>query len=124
MRVVPERPRRRVPQAPGHPEVDEESPAALEPDDQVLAAPLHGRDPLPLQLRLHLGGLQGAHEARVEDRDALETAPDEHRRELRADGLDLGQLGHVRSVRTARAAQAPSVSSTIGRGRGGSAAIA
>jgi hypothetical protein len=78
--------------------VNQESSAALEPNNQILAAPLDRRDPLPLQLGCHLGRLVWAHEARVVDAHPLEAPPDERGLELPADALDLRQLRHVASV--------------------------
>ena len=108
-----------MPQRPRHPEVDQERAARLEPDDQVLAAPLDRGDALALELGRDLVRVVRPHEPRVVDLDALEAPPVEHGREPRADGLDLGQLGHAVTLAATRIRQ-PIVSSTIGRGRGGS----
>ena len=50
MRVGLERTAAHVPQAPRHPEVNQQNPTALEPDNQILAAPLDGGDTLTLEL--------------------------------------------------------------------------
>src|SRR3954452_8726374 len=94
MRVVLERPAAHVPQAPRHPEVNQENPTALEPDNQILAAPLDGGDALTLELGRDLQRLERPDEPRVGDLHALEASTDEHRLELAADRLDLGQLRH------------------------------
>src|SRR5436305_7341562 len=94
MRVVRERPVRDAQKAPRHPEVDQENATALEPDDQILATALDGRDALGFQLGGHLGRLVRAYETWVIDPHPLEATPDEHRLELPADGLDLRQLRH------------------------------
>ena len=86
-------------QAPRHPEVDQENTTALEPNNQILAAPLDRRDALAFQLGRHLGRLVRAHEARVVDPHLLEAAPDERRLELPADALDLRQLRHPPRLR-------------------------
>ena len=78
--------------------MDQENTTALEPNNQILAAPLDGRDPLTLQLGRHLGRLVWAHEARVVDAHPLEAPPDERRLEPAANRLDLGQLGHRPSL--------------------------
>ena len=81
-------------QAPRHPEVNQEIPTALEPDNQILAATLQGRDALALELGGDRVGLEGPHEPRVADLDPLEQPPFERGREPAAHRLDLGQLGH------------------------------
>jgi hypothetical protein len=74
--------------------VNQESPTRLEPNNQILAATLHRSDTLTHELGRHLVRVVGAHESRVVDLDVLEPSPFEHGRDPRADGLDLGQLGH------------------------------
>src|SRR6478609_5983855 len=98
MRIVRERPARSAQEAPRHPEVDQENTSALEPNNQILAAPLDCRDVLSLQLGRHLGGLVRAHETPVIDAHPLEAAADERGLELPADALDLRQLRHTASV--------------------------
>ena len=104
--------------------MDQESPPALEPNNQILAATLDRRDPLALELGRHLGsGSNG----RVSRGSRISTCsnrrPDEHRLELRADGLDLGQLGHGASLARRRhcgaASTASAQSRTMRRGSGG-----
>jgi hypothetical protein len=97
-----------MPQAPRHPEVNQENATTLEPDNQILAAPLHGGHALALQLGRDLERLERPHQPRVEDLHLLEAPPHEQRLELAADRLDLGQLGHERSV-------APSARAIAGR---------
>ena len=94
MRDVAGLSRRRVQEVPRHPEVDQENATALEPDDQILAAPLERRDALARELGRHLGRILGPRQPRVFDLDVLEAAADEHRLEPAANRLDLGQLGH------------------------------
>src|SRR5436305_14879924 len=95
MRVVRERPTRSAQEAPRHPEVDQENATALEPNNQILAAPLDGRDALTFQLGRHLGRLVWPHETRVVDAHPLEATPDECRLELPADAFDLRELRHA-----------------------------
>jgi hypothetical protein len=89
-----------VPKASRHPEVDQERATAVEPKNQILAAPLDGGDGLALELGSDLERLERADEPRVEDVDVLEAPPDERGLELAANRLDLGQLGHTASVAT------------------------
>ena len=98
MRIVRERSVRRVQEAPRHPEVDQENPTALEPNNQILAATLDRCDALAFQLGRHLGRLVRTHEARIVDAHLLEAPTDERRLELPADALDLRQLRHAASV--------------------------
>ena|SRR5438445_12487700 len=95
-----------VPQAPRHPEVNQENATTLEPNNQILAASLNGGDALALQLGRDLERLERPHQPRVEDLDALESPPHERGLELASDRLDLGQLGHGSSVATAEPATA------------------
>jgi hypothetical protein len=85
-------------EAAGHAQVDEETEAALEPEQEVLPATLDGDDAVTLELLGHLEEVVGARQPRIEDLDAGENAALEPRRELRSDRLDLGQLGHGRIV--------------------------
>src|SRR5579862_2609762 len=94
MRIVRERTARRMQQAPRHPEVDQENPTALEPNNQILAATLDRCHALAFELGRYLGRLVRTHEAQVVDDHALEAPADEHRLELPADALDLRQLRH------------------------------
>ena len=81
-----------------HPEVDQEYTTGTEPQNQILAAPLHGVDDLALELCGDLSRLDGAGDARIEDLDSLEPSSHEHRLEVSANRLDLGELGHGASV--------------------------
>src|SRR6476659_839126 len=111
MWIVRERPACSAQEAPRHPEVDQENTTALEPNNQILAAALDGRDVLPFELGRHLGGLVRTHEARVVDPHPLEAAADERGLELPADALDLRQLRHTASVIVSRsAAERPTAS--------------
>jgi hypothetical protein len=74
--------------------VDEQDKAALEADDEILAATLDRRDALAFELGGNRCGLMRADEARIENLDALEAASGKHGREVRANRLDLGQLRH------------------------------
>jgi len=79
-----------VPEAPRHPEVNQENPTALEPKNQILAASVELRDALTLQLGCHRNRLEGTHEPRVVDLHTLKPSPDQHGLELSTHGLDLG----------------------------------
>jgi hypothetical protein len=95
MRVGPERrPAPGVQNVPRHPEVDQESPTSLEPNNQILAAAIDGRDALALQLGRDLNPVEWARQPRIEDLDALEGAAQEHRLEPATDGLDFWKLRH------------------------------
>ena len=83
---------------PRHPEVDQESPTSLEPNNQVLAAAINGRDALARQLGCDLNPVEWASQPRIEDLDAFEGAAQEHRLEPATDGLDFRKLGHRTSV--------------------------
>src|SRR3954463_12873060 len=104
MCIVRQRPVRGAQEASRHPEVDQENTTSLEPNNQILAAPLDGRNPFPFQLGRHLGRLVWAHETRVVDAHPLEAPPDERGLELPADALDLRQLRHTASVVVSRSA--------------------
>src|SRR6266700_417221 len=98
MRVVRERLVRSAQKTSRHPEMDQENPTALEPNNQILAPSLDSSDALPFQLGRHLGRLVGTHEARVVDAHALEATTYQHGLELPADTFDLRQLRHGTSV--------------------------
>jgi len=87
-----------VAQVPRHAEVNEQNATGFESHNHILATALHRRDALPDELGRHLGRLVRTNESRVGDLDGLEPPAGEDRRELRANGLDLGQLGHRASV--------------------------
>jgi hypothetical protein len=95
MRVGRERrPAPDVQNVPRHPEVDQESPISLEPNNQILAAAIDSRDALALQLACDLDPVEWARQPRIEDLDALEGAAEEHRLEPATDGLDFWKLRH------------------------------
>ena len=81
-----------------HPEVNQERPSRLEPNNQILATAIDGGDPLAFELPRDLDRVERARQARVGDLDVGEHASFEHGREPAADGLDLGQLGHAATV--------------------------
>ena len=60
---------------PRHPEVDQERAPRLEPNNQVLAAPVDRDDPLALELARDLDRVERARQARVDDLDPLERRP-------------------------------------------------
>src|SRR5438067_2848484 len=111
-----------VQHVPRHAEVDQEDATALEPDNQILAAPLDRGDSLARELGRHLGRVFRTRQPRVVDLDAREAAADEHRLEPPADRLDLGQLGHPANLAPAVRAQ-PSTSRTSDRRGGASSPI-
>src|SRR5215212_326468 len=84
----------RVDKASSHPEVNQENQTALEPNNQILAAPANRCDDLPDELCSHLCRIDGSCQPGVEDLDRLESAADQLRLEARPHGLDFGQLGH------------------------------
>jgi hypothetical protein len=69
--------------------VNQESATGSEPNNQILAATIDGGDLLTHELGGHLGRVERTREPRIEDLDLLEAAPEEHRLEAAADGLDL-----------------------------------
>jgi len=79
-----------MPQRPRHPEVNQESPTRLEPNNQILAAPVDGDDALALEVSSDLNGIERSCQAAVGDLDPLEAPAFEERSETPADGLDLG----------------------------------
>ena len=85
--------RRLVSHRPRHAEVDQEHTIGFEPDNQILAAPLDGRDGLSLQLRRDLAWLDGARHARIEDLDTVELPADEDGLEANSNRLDSGSSG-------------------------------
>src|ERR671910_2996659 len=86
---------------PRHAEVDQEDTTRFEPDNQILAASLDGRDGLSLELRCDLAWLDGPRHARIEDLDTVEPPADEDGLEANSNRLDLGQLGHGASLAAA-----------------------
>ena len=81
-----------------HPEVNQESPSRLEPNDQVLAATIDDRDGLTVELTRDLVRVERTREPRVENANVLESPPLQDRRERPPDRLYLGQLRHARTV--------------------------
>ena len=79
---------------PGHAQVLGEVKASAELPEQVLAAPLEALHTASAQRRGELGGRQRSRPALVEHLDLGERASGDHGRELAADRLDLGELGH------------------------------
>jgi hypothetical protein len=84
--------------------VNQENPTSLEPNNQILAAPLQGGDLLTFELCGDLARILGPRQAGVGDLDPIEGSADEVRLEPGADRLDLWQLGHAASVATRRRA--------------------
>ena len=75
--------------------MNQESPSRLEPNNQILAAPVDGDDPLALELSSHLCGIERTREPRIRNFDTLEPPPLEGGNQSAPDALDLGQLGHA-----------------------------
>jgi hypothetical protein len=82
----------------GHAQVHEQERVVLEPPDQVLAPPAELRDRAAFQRRGQLRGRERARPALVEHLEPLQRAVLHVRREVAADRLDLGQLGHAGSA--------------------------
>src|SRR5262249_25266864 len=97
-----------VPKRPRHPEVNQQRPTRLKPNNQILAAPLERPNALALKLGGDLARVEGTRQPRVEDRHGVESAPLEERRQSPANGLDLGQLGHGSRLAGGRSLDAPS----------------
>jgi hypothetical protein len=94
MRIVGQLSLRRMPQAPRHPEVNQQSTPRLEPNNQVLAPALERGYPLSLELGGDGVWLERAHKPWIGNLDAVEASADEVRLQLKPDRLDLGELGH------------------------------
>jgi hypothetical protein len=90
MRVVAAGTVGRVDQRPRHPEVNQQNLTALESDNYILAPPSHRGDAQALQASRDKDRVLRPRQPRVEDLDALEPPPLEHRRDPAPDGLDLG----------------------------------
>src|SRR3982750_3010496 len=101
MRVTVERPVPRVPEAPRHPEVNQEAQPGIESNDQILAAAINLPHALSLEFGRDGGTVERPRQPRVDDLDPLERASDEHGLELDADRLYLGKLRHIASVTAA-----------------------
>ena len=95
MRIVGQRSLRRVQQTPRHPEVNQQSPPRFEPNNQILAAAFERCNSFAFELGGDSVWLEGPHESRIADLDAVEPPADQVRLELLPDRLDLGQLGHA-----------------------------
>jgi hypothetical protein len=78
--------------------VDQESPTRFEPNNQILAATAHRRDPFALELTSHVVGIERTCQPRVEDPYTRQLPPLEHGRETQSDGLDFGKLRHAATV--------------------------
>src|SRR5829696_5642824 len=96
MWIVRERIRSAVHEAPRHPEVNQENTPALEPNNQILAAPVHALDDLARELGGDLERIERANESSVQDLDVVEAAARQGGLQPAPDRLDLGQLGHRR----------------------------
>jgi hypothetical protein len=70
--------------------MDEEVAAALELENQILAAPGQSRDALAFESGGNRFGRLGARHARVDDLDVFQPATLEARSQPGANGLDLG----------------------------------
>ena len=89
----------------GHPQVHEQERLAGELPDQVLAAPPEPLDARPSSAAASSRGRDRVAPARVEHAQLGQRAALDVRREVAADRLDLGQLGHRRGdLRSARLA--------------------
>src|SRR4051794_19792224 len=95
-----------MPERPRHPEVNQQSPSRLEPNNQILAAPVDGRDALTLERSSHPVGIERTRQPRVGDRDPLEATPLEHGHKTPPDTLDLWQLRHLDTLARCSAAGA------------------
>ena len=80
----------RMSQRPRHSEVNKQSPSRFEPKNQILAAPIDGRDSLTLELSRDLVGVSRTRQTGVRDSDTLERPPLEDRGKPAPDALDLG----------------------------------
>jgi len=80
----------RVPQRPRHAEVDQKRTTRLEPNNQILAAPIDLRHALAIELQRDLERIMRTREAWIGDLDVLEATAFQGRRKPTADGLDLG----------------------------------
>jgi hypothetical protein len=94
VRIVGQRSLRRVPQTPSHPEVNQQSPPRFESNNQILAAAFERRHSFAFELGSDGVWLEGPHESRIADLDAVEPPADEVRFELLPNRLDLWQLRH------------------------------
>src|SRR5437899_6916832 len=88
----------RMAQASRHPEVNQESPTRLEPNNQILAAALERRDTLAFELAGDGTRLEWPDDPWIRDADPVEATAENVRREPETDRLDLRQLGHSPSL--------------------------
>lgn len=72
-----------------HAEVNQERATALEPNNQILAAPIDCDHALPFESTGDGRRIERPRQAWVADLHALQSAPAEKRLELRADALDF-----------------------------------
>src|SRR5207342_3050542 len=77
-----------------HPQVDDERPARVEPEEQVLAAPAHAGERLAEKLGADDDRVLRRGEAAVHDVGLLDGPPAKQRVEAAPDGFDLRQLRH------------------------------
>ena len=98
MGIVHQRSPLRVPQRPRHPEVHEQSPPRIEPNNQILATAPDLADTLADELAGDEHRVERPHQAWIADLDVLEACPLEDGRDRPAHGLDLGQLRHEPSL--------------------------
>src|SRR5919204_280082 len=105
MRIVPERARVGVTQAPRHPEVNQERSTRLEPNNQILSAAFQRADALALEFCGDRGRLERPNETWVVDLDAVEPPADDAWLERETNRLHLGQLGHAASLAGSRSAR-------------------
>jgi hypothetical protein len=78
--------------------VDQENATATKPNNQILAAPFDGVDDLALELDGDLVGIKRPRDPGIGDLHSLELPTHERRLQARANGLDLGELGHGASL--------------------------
>jgi hypothetical protein len=78
--------------------VNQERTTRLEPNNQILAATIDLRDTLAVELMRDLEWVERPGQPWIGDPNVLEDPALENGREPPANGLDLGQLGHVRTV--------------------------
>jgi hypothetical protein len=90
MRIGFEPAPRRMLDVPGHSQMNEEVPPALEFDNQILAATPYGTDLLSFESGSHYLRRFGARQAWIGDDDPFEPATRQARRQSLADRLDLG----------------------------------
>jgi hypothetical protein len=70
--------------------VHQQNETAIEPDNQIFAAPIDRADAFAFELRSHLSRLERPGQPGVRDLDPLEGPSDEVRLEAQANRLDLG----------------------------------